>query len=149
MLPAPAPGARPLGRTGGPGREGRTPTDGRTLGPQAARREREVFVYFDKRRDGSCPVQRDALARGLGAHDLPAGRGENMSPYSASGHPQESNHACHGEVALIHQHQFERFPFESQASWAKKSDALLRNARSRFSNLSSLCLSSLCLSSLA
>jgi hypothetical protein len=88
MLPAPAPGARPLGRTGGPGREGRTPTDGRTLGPQAARREREVFVYFDKRRDGSCPVQCDALARGLGAHDLPTGRGENMSPDSASGHPK-------------------------------------------------------------
>src|SRR5450759_5080224 len=41
------------------------------------------------------------------------------------GHPQESDHACHCEVALLHQHQLERLPFVSEASWAKKSDALL------------------------
>src|SRR5450759_2944139 len=54
------------------------------------------------------------------------------------GHPQESDHACHCEVALLHQHQLERFLFVSEASWAKKSDAFFRKARSSFKSEFSL-----------
>src|SRR5665811_2010981 len=49
-----------------------------------------------------------------------------------AGHSKQPAHACHGEVAPLHQHQLERFVFVSDASWAKKSDAFFRKARSSF-----------------
>jgi hypothetical protein len=54
------------------------------------------------------------------------------------GHPQEPDHGCHCEVALLHQHQLDRLPVVSEASWAKKSDAFFKNARSSFKSEFSL-----------
>ena len=54
------------------------------------------------------------------------------------GHPQESRHPRDRVVALLRVHQCERFSFVSDASWAKKSDAFFRNARSIFSSEFSL-----------
>jgi len=51
---------------------GGTPTDGRTLGPQAPVREREVFVYFDNDVKVHAPFDAIALAHRLGVRDLPA-----------------------------------------------------------------------------
>ena len=45
---------------------GGTPTDGRTLGPQAPVREREVFVYFDNDVKVHAPFDAIALAQRLG-----------------------------------------------------------------------------------
>jgi uncharacterized protein YecE (DUF72 family) len=49
---------------------GGTPTDGRTLGPPAPVREREVFLYFDNDVKVRAPFDAIALARRLGARDL-------------------------------------------------------------------------------
>jgi len=50
---------------------GGTPTDGRTLGPPALVREREVFLYFDNDVKVHAPFDAIALARRLGVRDLP------------------------------------------------------------------------------
>jgi len=49
---------------------GGTPTDGRTLGPPAPVREREVFLYFDNDVLVRAPFDAIALARRLGVRDL-------------------------------------------------------------------------------
>jgi uncharacterized protein YecE (DUF72 family) len=49
---------------------GGTPTDGRTLGPPAPVREREVFVYFDNDAKVHAPFDAIALAHRLGVRDL-------------------------------------------------------------------------------
>jgi len=49
---------------------GGTPTDGRTLGPPAPVREREVFLYFDNDAKVHAPFDAIALARRLGVRDL-------------------------------------------------------------------------------
>jgi uncharacterized protein YecE (DUF72 family) len=48
---------------------GGTPTDGRTLGPPAPVREREVFAYFDNDVKVHAPFDAMALARRLGDQD--------------------------------------------------------------------------------
>lgn len=50
---------------------GGTPTDGRTLGPAAPVREREVFAYFDNDAMVNAPFDAMALAHRLGVLDLP------------------------------------------------------------------------------
>jgi uncharacterized protein YecE (DUF72 family) len=52
---------------------GGTPTDGRTLGPPAPVREREVFVYLDNDVKVRAPFDAIALAQRLGVRELPAG----------------------------------------------------------------------------
>ena len=49
---------------------GGTPSDGRTLGPAASVREREVFVYFDNDAKVHAPFDAMALANRLGVHRL-------------------------------------------------------------------------------
>lgn len=49
---------------------GGTPTDGRTLGPSAPVREREVFLYFDNDAKVHAPFDAIALAHRLGVRDL-------------------------------------------------------------------------------
>jgi uncharacterized protein YecE (DUF72 family) len=49
---------------------GGTPTDGRTLGPAAPVREREVFVYFDNDAKVHAPFDAMALANRLGVQSL-------------------------------------------------------------------------------
>src|SRR5450759_668291 len=84
------------------------------------------------------PWNQATFADPLGA-DGALGRNPNQPGIEPRpGHPQESDHPCHGEVALLHQHQLERFPFVSEASWAKKSDAFFRKARSSFKSEFSL-----------
>jgi uncharacterized protein YecE (DUF72 family) len=51
---------------------GGTPSDGRTLGPPAPVREREVFVYFDNDVKVHAPFDAMALAQRLGVRDLSA-----------------------------------------------------------------------------
>jgi len=50
---------------------GGTPTDGRTLGPPAPVREREVFVYFDNDVKVRAPFDAIALAHRLGVQARP------------------------------------------------------------------------------
>src|SRR5664280_71160 len=54
----------------------------------------------------------------------------SLRSYSLSSAVGGSDHPGDGEVAPLHQHQLERLPFVSEASWAKKSDAFFRIARS-------------------
>src|SRR5664280_781288 len=54
----------------------------------------------------------------------------SLRSYSLSSAVGGSDHPGDGEVALLHQHQLERLPFVSEASWAKKSDAFFGIARS-------------------
>jgi uncharacterized protein YecE (DUF72 family) len=49
---------------------GGTPSDGRTLGPAAPVREREVFVYFDNDAKVHAPFDAMALANRLGVQRL-------------------------------------------------------------------------------
>jgi len=49
---------------------GGTPTDGRTLGPPAPVRERDVFVYFDNDAKVRAPYDAIALARRLGVRSV-------------------------------------------------------------------------------
>jgi uncharacterized protein YecE (DUF72 family) len=51
---------------------GGTPADGRTLGPKATVRERDVFVYFDNDAKVHAPFDAIGLARRLGIRDLSA-----------------------------------------------------------------------------
>src|SRR6185436_7994218 len=50
------------------------------------------------------------------------------------GHLEQPGHPGDRVVALLRQHQCERFSFVSETSWAKKSDAFFKNARSIFSS---------------
>src|SRR5674476_184065 len=47
---------------------------------------------------------------------------------------EQPRHPFDTEIALLRVHQCERFSFVSEASWAKKSDAFFKNARSIFSS---------------
>src|SRR5674476_1271317 len=51
---------------------------------------------------------------------------------------EQTSHPCDREITLLSVHQFERLGFVSEASWAKKSDAFFRKARSSFRSETSL-----------